>query len=208
MGGTEKYEEEEEDPVRTQEEEELMANINGLLYEEDQDQNNQYPLQDLEVNSNNVIATEDDQNSTKVLISENQDLGNLNNRVVEIEHNEEALRSHKHDEFMMSNIYGFVNHGYQNLQPLQQVRPLESNSRITRDGQKLPKRVSENEDMENWNSPVVDGIEQNEKAVPRCEHDDWLSSLYTFINGGYDQNQHPLQQVQHLEADLINIEDD
>ncbi|KAM7465391.1 hypothetical protein LguiB_012953 [Lonicera macranthoides] len=93
-GGTKKYEEK-EDLVRTQEEEELMAiNINELLYKEDQDLN---PLHHLEVNSNNISIIEHDQNSSKVLALENEDLGNLNSQVVE---------RLEHDEFLMSNIYG------------------------------------------------------------------------------------------------------
>ncbi|KAM7465390.1 hypothetical protein LguiB_012952 [Lonicera macranthoides] len=188
-GGTKKYEEEKEDLVLTKEEEEFLANINELLYLEDLDQNNQYPQQDLDVHSNNVVLVEVDQNSTEVLVSENEDLDNLNNQVVEIEQNEEAFQRHKHDESMTSNMYGFVNQGYQNPQHLQQVRPLELNSRVTEDGQNLSKLASENEDIENWNSPVVAGTKQNETGVRCCEQDDCLSSLYTFIDGGYDQNQ-------------------
>lgn len=149
--GTKKYnDQEEEDPVRVQEEEELMANTNDLLYEEDQDPNNQYPLQDSEANSNNVIIIEDYQHSSKVLVSENE----LNKGVVEIEQNEEALRSHEHDEYPMPNIYGLVNQSYRNQQLLQQVvQPLELNS-------------------------------SNTEAVRSCDElDDWISSLYRFVNG-------------------------
>ncbi|KAM7461360.1 hypothetical protein LguiA_029481 [Lonicera macranthoides] len=169
-GGTKIYEEE-EDLVRTQEDEELMANINELLYDEDQDLN---PLPHLEVNSNSISSIEDDQNSSKVLASEKEILGNSNGQVVEW---------HKIEEFMMSDTYdtGFVNHGYHDLQALQEIQPHAINAIINEDTQ-----VFENNDIQNWNSPVATGIEQNEEAVRRWEHDEWLSGVNAFV--GYDQN--------------------